>query len=427
MRINFNLKQMAEAERLAQVMVTLSVDKKRIRVYTKLRVRPNEWDKRQQRCMLQENIPLRRSREMQLINKRLERMEERISQMDCEKALKGLFLSVEDVRLAVKESLTLRMEDNSPINYLRFLVESYSNGINRRGLKGSESSRVAYRTALKRLERFCKDKNYHLTSFDDFDRVFFSHFSDYLYNYRYLRGGKWLKYSSITVVNTLKVMNNLLHRAYDNDVSHNLFFNKTHAACAISEKIYLNEEEIERIRNVAPKNNKEREVRDLFVIACYTALRISDLKQLGKADFHERALSLYQVKTHERVKIPILKEISELMASYRQRGFPTLQESKSNSIIKKLAERAGLVHMVQCRENRGGEVEVHQRRKCDLVSFHTARRSCITNLFKRGYPVNYIQTLSGHRSLQTLQRYIRASQEDMAQSFIELLEKHNAI
>ena len=138
-------------------------------------------------------------------------------------------------------------------------------------------------------------------------------------------------------------------------------------------------------------------------------------------------ITLYQVKTRERVQIPILKEIGDLIAHYQKKGFPKLKEAKANAIIRKLAERAGLTQMVPCRQNRGGVVSVVQERKCDLVSFHTARRSCITNLFRRGYPVNYIMTLSGHRSLQALQRYIRASQEDMAQAFMNLLENDNAL
>lgn len=429
MRVNFNLKQTVNENLPTQLMMAMTIQKKRIRVYTKIRVCPCEWDKRNKCCILLSHLPLRRTRELQLMNRRIRWMEEQVHRTDYEKAVKGLHLTQDDVSGIVRASLEAQTEEMSPVAYLQLLVESYANGINHRGLKGSTGSQSTYRVALKRLENFCRERNFRLASFDDFDRLFFSEFTHYLYNYRFERSGKQMQYSAITVINTLKVIKNLLHRAYDNEMTNNVYYNKvhTHAQCSVSEKIYLKEEEIERIRHVLTTCKAESEVRDLFVIACYTALRVSDLNQLGKAMIGEKMITLYQVKTRERVQIPILKEIGELIAHYQKKGFPKLKEAKANAIIRKLADRAGLTQMVPCRQNRGGVVSVVQERKCDLVSFHTARRSCITNLFRRGYPVNYIMTLSGHRSLQALQRYIRASQEDMAQAFMNLLENENAL
>lgn len=429
MKVNFNLKQTADAQRLTQLMMVMTVQKRRIRVYTRIRVTPSEWDKRNRRCILLSHLPLRRMQELQLYNQRLEWMEEQVFRLDYERAVKGFYLTQEDVRGVVRESPKAQAERFSPLSYLSLLVDSYANEINHRGTRGSAGSQTTYRVALKRLENFCREKNFRLTSFDDFDRLFFSEFTHYLYNHRFVRDGKQMQYSAITVINTLKVVKNLLHRAYDNEMTDNIYYNKvhTHTHCTVTEKIYLQEEEIEQIRQTEVKTALERQVRDLFVIACFTALRISDLNQLGKAVISDKMITLYQVKTRERVQIPILKEISGLIAHYRLKGFPKVTEHKANAIIKQLAERAGLVQMVSCRENRGGVVSVIQERKCDLVSFHTARRSCITNLFRRGYPVNYIMTLSGHRSLQALQRYIRASHEDMAQAFMNLLENDDAL
>ena len=429
MKVNFNLKQTADAQRLTQLMLVMTVQKRRIRVYTRIRVMPSEWDKRNRRCILLSHLPLRRMQELELYNQRIEWMEEQVFRLDYERAVKGFSLTQEDVRGVVRESPKAQAERFSPLSYLSLLVDSYANEINHRGTKGSTGSQTTYRVALKRLENFCREKNFRLTSFDDFDRLFFTEFTQYLYSHSFARGGKQMQYSAITVINTLKVVKNLLHRAYDNEMTDNIYYNKvhTHTHCTVTEKIYLQEEEIERLRQAEVTTVLERQVRDLFVIACYTALRISDLNQLGNAVISDKMITLYQVKTRERVQIPILKEISGLIGYYREKGFPRLTENKANATIRKLAERAGLLQMVSCRENRGGVVSVVQERKCDLISFHTARRSCITNLFRRGYPVNYIMTLSGHRSLQALQRYIRASHEDMAQAFMNLLESDDAL
>ena len=62
-----------------------------------------------------------------------------------------------------------------------------------------------------------------------------------------------------------------------------------------------------------------------------------------------------------------------------------------------------------------------------MISFHTARRSCITNLYKRGYPINFIMSLSGHRSVQAFQRYMKASSEELMTDFVRLLRKEKAL
>ena len=150
----------------------------------------------------------------------------------------------------------------------------------------------------------------------------------------------------------------------------------------------------------------------MFVIACYTALRISDIQQLNHAIIKEGVLSLYQTKTKELVNIPIFKEVAPIIAHYQQIGFPVINSVKANKIVKVLAARCNIDEIICYKESR---------------SFHTARRSCVTNLYKRGYPINYVMTLSGHRSIQAFQRYLKASSKELMSDFVHLLKKDKAI
>ena len=52
MRIHFNLKQMREEEKLTQIMLVTHVEKRRVRIYTRLRVKPKYWDSEANRCDL---------------------------------------------------------------------------------------------------------------------------------------------------------------------------------------------------------------------------------------------------------------------------------------------------------------------------------------------------------------------------------------
>lgn len=194
-----------------------------------------------------------------------------------------------------------------------------------------------------------------------------------------------------------------------------------------SEQIYLKEDEIHRFASVSTENDQEKEIRDMFVIACYTALRISDMEQLNRATIREGVLSLYQTKTKDLVDIPILKEIAPLITHYQETGFPEINRVKANQIVKTLAARCHLDEVICYKEHRGGETNIKNTLKYNLISFHTARRSCVTNLYKRGYPINYVMTLSGHRSIQAFQRYLKASSKELISDFVFMLKKNKAI
>ena len=171
----------------------------------------------------------------------------------------------------------------------------------------------------------------------------------------------------------------------------------------------------------------ERLERKHRVIACYTALRFSDINRLNEATISDLVITLYQTKTKEEVQIPILKEISPLITRYQQTSFPKLNISRTNNIIRELARRCGINDTISYKEQRGGVVTIKQQPKWTKISFHTARRSCITNLYRRGYPINYIMTLSGHHSVQAFQRYVRASTQEIVTNFVDLLKKENAM
>ena len=387
LKVHFNLKQMREKDQLTQIMLVMTLNRRRVRMYTGLRVKPRFWDKESYRCVTEGRISKRDRLGLENINRQINRMERALSDADEHLATCGEYLTESVLRRVIDEVRSESFTSEHPLQYLR-----------------------------------------PITSFNDFDRRFFIDFTNYLYNYRF---GKKLEknYTQNTVINTLKVLKNLLHRAYDNEVTSNDYFKKvqTSLPADVSEPVYLREDEIKKLATMENLTNAEREVRDAFVIACYTALRFSDLRRLNEAEIGDGVISLYQTKTKEKVAIPILKEIAPLITYYQSQGFPIINKVRANRVIKQLAERCHLDEMVSYREFRGGNATLHTAPKYSLISFHTARRSCVTNLYKRGYPVNYIMTLSGHRSMQAFQRYMRASSKEMMSKFVHLLKKDKAI
>lgn len=427
LKLRFNLKQVYQADKLTQIMLITTVNKRRIRVYTKLRVEPKHWDCETYRCSQAGRLNQRERLRLKQINEQIDHLVVSLYEVDERLAMNGEYLSASTVRQIIDDGQKKEHLLQNPLACLKGLAEEYEKSVNRKGRRGIESTKATYITALGRLENYNKQRKVPICSFDDFNKRFFSDFTNYLCGCSYGKTGK--HYTQNTIVNTLKVIKNLLHRAYDNEMTTNNYFLKVQTTLPsdASEQVYLQEKEIQKLSLVHTENDLEREVRDLFIIACYTALRISDIQQLNKATIRKGVISLYQQKTKELVDIPILKEIAPLIARYEQTGFPVIDKMKANKIIKMLAARCRIDETISYKEHRGGETIIVAVPKYEKISFHTARRSCATNLYKRGYPINYIMSLSGHRSFQAFQRYMRASSKELMSDFVRLLRKEKAI
>ena len=428
-RLHFNLKQTCDKERLTQIMLVTTINGHRIRAYTKLRIEPKYWDKTTGQCRCELSSTLRIQTRLRQINHQINQLKRSVYQADELLAEKGEYLSSKVVRTIIEKKFVPKKCPKSPIAYLYQLIDEYLKNVNRRGKKGITSTQRAYQTAVKRLENYCRENRITVRSFEDFNKEFFASFTNYLYTCTYSKGKKRQPYTQNTVVNTLKVIKNLLHRAYDNDMTDNNYFSKVQTILSSdsSEQVYLEESEIKKLVNLKLQDTLEKHIRDMFIVGCYTALRISDIQNLNNAVFGNGVISLYQIKTKEQVEIPILKEIAPLLSHYRKQGFPKIDPCKANKTIKELARRCGIENEISFKEQRGGQSIIRTLPKWKMISFHTARRSCITNLYKRGYPVNYIMTLSGHRSIQAFQRYMKASNKELMHSFLSMLKKERAL
>ena len=64
--------------------------------------------------------------------------------------------------------------------------------------------------------------------------------------------------------------------------------------------------------------------------------------------------------------------------------------------------------------------EALERAEISKATTHSYRRTQLTELHKKGVPLKVVQSLSGHRSLDTLSRYLEVS-DDMKRKAIKHL------
>ncbi len=180
--------------------------------------------------------------------------------------------------------------------------------------------------------------------------------------------------------------------------------------------IYLTESDLAKLRALDLSHTARLEkARDLFLIGCYTGLRVSDFKTLQAHNIKSDTIEIYQKKTGGKVTIPIRPALRLLLEKYAVSGLPALSDQKLNEYIKEVGKAAGICEMVENRRTVAGKLEVEILPKYSLITSHTARRSFATNEYKNGVPARSIMAVTGHKTEKAFQKYIRLAGEEHAQ------------
>lgn len=189
--------------------------------------------------------------------------------------------------------------------------------------------------------------------------------------------------------------------------------------------IYLTETELQKIYNIdfsdktqyltlSAKDNPIKvsfetldKARDLFLIGCYTGLRVSDYNNIKQHNIKNDYIDIYQTKTGQRVVIPIFPTVRQILDKYNGKAPPQISDQKLNFYIKGICRYAGITETIEKQQTKGGLKQSNLYDKCDLVTTHTARRSFATNMTKQGYPIQQIMTITGHKKESVFLKYVK--------------------
>lgn len=298
-----------------------------------------------------------------------------------------------------------------------------------KGVRGIDTLKI-YNTVLHKLREFEKHRRHRL-NFDDINIDFYNRFQEWFYSQGFSRN---------YFGNVIKVIKQIYKEAK--------IYDKLHAGTGTEHRdflapkdtadaVYLTTEELEKIYNLPitsesiqdPNNpitgdwmDKKitalKRVRGLFLIGCYTGLRVSDFSRLSDAHVG-KYITIKTQKTGTPVIIPIHPIVRDIIDS----GFDltdTLSDQKLNKQIKELCRLAGITDEVLVNRNEGGKNIERTYPKYKLVSSHTARRSFATNAYKAGVPTIAIMKITGHTKESTFLKYIKVSAQENA----EMLSDH---
>lgn len=154
--------------------------------------------------------------------------------------------------------------------------------------------------------------------------------------------------------------------------------------------------------------------RALFGICTYTGCRINEACTLFKGDVisgdgmirHEITIRKVNTKGERKTRqIPTSPELVDLLEEYRE----VVQGRGIKSHL--FPGRHGRGHISPESAYRILQ-EAYSRIGVEGASTHSFRRTAITRMHNAGVPIRHIQEISGHDSLQALQRYIEVSEQD---------------
>lgn len=221
-------------------------------------------------------------------------------------------------------------------------------------------------------------------------------------------------------------------------------------------KIYLTDAEIQALYEMplAPGSMKDK-IRDVFLVGCYTGQRISDYNHLSPEMFTKSAyghdvIKLKQQKTGHEITIPILnanlleivkkynfslpfvndvvlnryikeicKDLSETVPSLKDKVITTLTLKEENADAKSIKL---YMHPIYTRDSNGRAI----RPRYELVCSHTARRSCITNLYLSDILSDQdIMHISGHADYKSYKRYLCMSGDKIAERIAQKMANVN--
>ncbi len=251
------------------------------------------------------------------------------------------------------------------------------------------------KTILKNFEVTRK----HTLTFSKIDDAFHREFTSYCMDD--------LKHINNTYSRNLGLFKTFMYWAKDNKYTYNDTFVKFEKKKrVITNQIALTIEDLNKLMNHEFKSERLEKVRDVFVFACVTGMRFGELSLVSRSNVTDNHILLKEEKdeTKEAREIP-LTTISKYILTKYDYKLPLIANQKQNDYIKEVFAELEYTSKVQKISTKGKENIIQEMIFKDRISTHTARRTFITMMKRKGMSDKLIASITGHSDMKTLNQY----------------------
>jgi integrase len=277
-----------------------------------------------------------------------------------------------------------------------FFTEVYAEWIKQTSPMLRPSTVTVYKTVLKHVRNYAHAEGRVLTM-EMIDLSFYDSFTAYLF--------QTAKVSSNTQSKIVKTIKTFLGWAKERGYIQHDHHKKFKRLKEATDFQYLTEEELALLEAFNGESRLQR-VRDMFLFACFTGLRFSDLANLRPECIQNDRLVIRTIKTRNHLVIPLTHKAKSLIMKY-EGEFTTISNQKFNQYLKELCFKSGITTPVIQTAFRGGVRSEISVPKHELISCHTARRTFVTLSLQKGVRAEVVMRVTGHSSLKTMQRYVK--------------------
>jgi integrase len=416
MRIKFYLKR-PKAKGNTSIFVLVNYDGNSLKVYTGESIVPKHWNPKTNNAKNSENFP-----EHPEFNERLNQIRSSINRvfLDYKNRNDNAVPSPAILKSLIETALKRGNEKTTFLDYFESFVRRSLTGqrIDHRSKKPIRHGVAkGYKTTLNHLKKFSLTWHRKL-DFETIDLEFHNDFTNYL-----SESPRMLSIN--TIGSSFQRIKAVMAEATEKHINANMAFKSKYfiKQSEDADTIYLNEQELKEMQQLDLSGNKKLDnVRDIFLISCYTGLRFSDHSILQSANISEGFIRITQTKTGKPVTIPVHRIVKDILKKYNGNTPRAISNVKLNQYLKELGALMPLLKKIESKGmTRGGAVRVTKSyEKWKLLTTHTARRSFATNEYMAGTPTITIMAITSHKSERSFLKYIRVTPDEHAHKMAKL-------
>jgi len=179
---------------------------------------------------------------------------------------------------------------------------------------------------------------------------------------------------------------------------------------------YLDESELERMRNKTFKIERLENVKNVYLFCCYTGLAFIDVKEMNVENISidengNKWIFKKRSKTGRLCRIPLLPSAVSILNKYKDyqrynkgRALPVLSNQKMNSYIREIADMC----------------EINKK-----LTTHTARHTFATTVtLSNNVPMEVVSKMLGHSTIKMTEKYAHVIKNYIDKSMNPLREKY---
>lgn len=377
---------------VSRIYIDIRLQGKRSRIPTGYSVVFKNWDKKKQ--LVKSN-----DKKAFLLNTNLTKLNELIQTYVLKVGINNL--TIKDIEDIVRNLNSTKIVSENVGDFIDLYLSKYIN-------LNTKSAYLIYKKLIMRY-------NYELI-FSEINLDTLNEFRTYLIDNNY---------SNSYIVRTLKFFKSIIREYSRQNQNYNINYIsnfKIELSNNYSTLIALDEDEIIAIRDIE-LNERLSKIRDLFMVQCYTGLRVSDLLNIKpeNVDIKRKEIGIATIKTSEIIRIPVTNSIFTIFEKYNF-CLPKISDVKYNQYIKEVCKLAGIDAPTLVTSWRGGKRVDTIKPKYELISSHTARRTFITRLLRKGLLPEQIMKITGHRNRRSFDEYVKITQNEAVNAVRNALE-----